>query len=154
MRNLVLSGFLLITFCASVWACPDLRGDFQRCESSNQTETDISRLSLTQQTAGGVTTYQVKTELRSDGTVTEETYVADGKTRRTVVTDPENQTTLKTEVTAQCLGQQLKINLKVAIDDQSVANVEVKVTKVGDKLIQVFKGTNLEEPINETVTCY
>lgn len=43
--------------------------------------------------------------------------------------------------------------MKATLDAEVFANVTIKATKVGNKLVQVFSGTSMGEEVKDTIIC-
>lgn len=82
-----------------------------------------------------------------------EKYTADGKTKIVTDTDSETGVTMKTETLTTCSDNSLNIRMNATLDAEVFANITIKTTKDGNRLVQVFSGTSMGEAVSDTITC-
>jgi hypothetical protein len=144
---------LVLLLSSPVFACPDLMGTYKNCQSSNAEAPSPSIIQVEQNVVNNIHQFIIRTTDSTNGDQGVEKYLADGKTRVSNLKDPENGTIIKTQTLASCSGQSLNVKLNITIDGQALASMDVKVTKENGQLVQVYKGENMGEAVNETVTC-
>lgn len=147
--------FLLLAFVSfPVLACPNLAGTYNICRSSLNQDS-VSSVSIAQKVVNKYNQYTVTTR---DVEVSEESerieiYTADGKTKTVTDIDADTGITIKTQTLTSCANNILNIKLDATLDAEVFANMTIKVSKDGNRLVQVFSGTSMGEEVNETVTC-
>jgi hypothetical protein len=151
MRTLI--GMILL-LSSNAFACPDLRGIYKNCQSTSAEGSSQSHVQIEQNLNNNIHQFMIRSTDSQTGDQSVEKYLADGKTRVSSLKDPDNGTVIKTQTTASCSSQSLNVKLNVTIDGESLASMEVKVTKQNGQLVQVFQGENMGETVLETVTCY
>lgn len=148
MKAFVL-GALLVSFSAV--ACPNLAGVYKTCTSSAGEVAPGS--TITQSTKNGVTTYVLSYFDEETEVQVEEKIIADGVARSAEVVDDETGMTIAMSTVASCSGKALVMNASIATQGQELANVLVNVTKSGNKLVSVTKGSSMGQAIDETEVC-
>lgn len=148
MRAFIALAFIVST---SAMACPNLSGNYKLCTSSDGTTTADTTVS--QSIRNGVTTYVISYIDDETGERMSDSYIADGKVRTESETDPESGMTFTTKAVVSCSGAQMKVNLQVAAQGETFANITVTSTKVGQRLNNVTTGTIFGEAQNETEVC-
>lgn len=148
MRAFVIAALSLST---SVMACPSLNGNYKLCTSS--TGATSSDAVLTQSTRNGVTTYSMTSTEDSSGERSTETYIADGKVRTTTESDPESGMTFVTKTVTTCVGSSLKVNLKISVDGENFADMNLETTKTGQRLSSKTTGVIFGENVTESEIC-
>jgi len=151
MRRLL--GMILL-LSSEAFACPDLSGFYKNCQSTSPEGTSQSNVQIEQNVSNNIYQFIIRSTDSQTGDQSVEKYLADGKTRVSTLKDPDNGTVIKTQTTAACTNQSLNVKLYVSIDGETLASMDVKVTKQNGQLVQVFRGENMGEPVSETVTCY
>jgi hypothetical protein len=151
---LMRSSLLLLAFVSlPALACPNLAGNYKSCHSSSDpelaTEIYISQKVVNKYVQFTFTHHDI--QINSDRV---EKYTADGLLKIVSDTDTDTGITIQTETQASCSGTTaLNIKMKATLDNEEFANVTIKATKVGNKLIQVFSGTSMGEEVKDTIIC-
>ncbi len=150
MRTIAL---LTLMTSLSALACPELSGKYANCRSTTDQYTEATNLEVTQTLTNEITTYSLIS--RDDETQEETTEVvkANGKTTSTTVTDTDSGTTVKTYITGSCTSSAFSMRVAIYMDNEQVANVTTRYTKVGKQLHQQLTGTAMGEAVNDKIIC-
>lgn len=142
-----------IIFSPSVFACPDLAGEFSVCRSTiNQVETSKDVV-ISQKVQNRVMTY---TMTKTDGYTGEketETYKADGKVRIESFRDPDTGMTLENRTSVRCTGSVLTITTQVRLNGMVFGSSDVKLSKNGSDLIIESHYSNADEESTDVEIC-
>lgn len=134
-------------------ACPILRGTFKTCRTNNTEGSTFNEISIEQKIVNKYYQYTFITkEPVSSGTRAEK-YSADGRIKTTTETDQDTGITIKTSTTTRCSGEILSTRMIAQMDSEEFANLTIQTSITGTQLSQVFFGTSLGQPVNETIIC-
>ena len=134
-------------------ACPNLAGSYKVCHSTPGQDQDASQVTVEQKIMNQMMVYEVTSLDPQTGDLRSDIYEADGKLRETVLTDPDNGTVIKTQTTAICEKENLKVKMNITIDSKPLAKMTIQLSKTNAQLIQIFKGESMGEPVNYITSC-
>jgi hypothetical protein len=134
-------------------ACPNLAGSYKICHSTPDQDQDASQVTIEQKIINQMMVYEVSSLDPQTGDLRSEIYEADGKIRETVLSDPDNGTVIKTQTTASCDKEILKVRINITIDSKPLAKMTIQLSKTNSQLNQVFRGESMGEPVNYITSC-
>lgn len=149
MRLFILASVL---FSAQAFAnCPDLSSTTSFCRSTTGQISGNENQVIAQETTDGVTTYFFTSE--KDGESTTTTYIADGKSRREMIVDPDTGITLLNATTVTCKEGALLEHTTSFLDGQFLGVMDVTTTKSDEVVIRVFAGLRWGRDVDDTIVC-
>jgi hypothetical protein len=134
----------------SAVACPNLAGKYAVCTSATGMPGSTD-LVITQAIANGATVYTMTETSDMDGERETNTIVADGIER--VMTEDMDGVVLEAKMKTSCAGDALVSSVGISIEGMEFGQIETKMTKVGNKLIQEVSGDILGEDVSDVITC-
>ena len=148
--------FLAFTFFfasfSAMAACPNLAGTYSQCTSATTGEV-TNGSTVTETTAGGITTYTIVSMNEETQTEVTGTLITDGVARTETLTDEETGMGISLTTKASCMGTALMYEGTVEAQGQTIANFVTHVTKSGSKMSSTTTGTSMDETINDTEIC-
>lgn len=147
-----LASVLMLFITLPALACPNLSGAYKSCKTLGKVD-EVNQMSVEQKILNRYNQYTFKVQEADSEVEREEVYLADGKIRTNSETDSDTGITMKTTTQANCSGDVLTVRVSAKIDSQEFASVIIETRKNGAELVQIFSGTSMGEPVNETVIC-
>ena len=145
---------LALNMSASYAACPELTIQTKVCKSKTGQVAANADQAVTQETVNAVTTYTFShTSPYSDEDMIKLNFIADGKSRREILVDPDTGISLLTATTVKCSSDKLLIHTTSFVDGQFLGVMDTEVTKKGNTLISVFEGARFGRDISDVITC-
>lgn len=146
---------VLLTLAVSfqALACPNLRGNFKSCKTSNAEGSSFNEIIVDQKIVNRYFQYSFTTKEPGSSESRTEKYSADGVTRTNTETDPDTGIRVKTSTTTRCTDGILSTRMIALMDAEEFANLTVQTSIADSQLTQVFSGTSLGQPVNETIIC-
>jgi hypothetical protein len=137
----------------SAFACPELKGNYNTCRTSNgEIELDydvvVTQSIVNRATVYSVTSTDSETHERSTLNI-----IADGVSRTEQVEVPELGVELSVSTQARCSGRNLIVKTITMFAGTELGSTTSKVSKVSGKLHQETTGEFMGETINELVIC-
>lgn len=151
MRSTTLLMAAFLSFPAV--ACPHLAGLYQGCHSSTGQKSLTQSLKVEQKMVNKIHQFTITTKEDESDEIRVENYKADGKIRSVTDTDPDTGIRIQTDTSARCSGNQLYVKMHATVESETFAEVEVKIFKNNQQLVQVYSGTSMGEPIDDTIIC-
>lgn len=144
---------LALFISVPVFACPQLAGNYKTCRVLGAASNAPSTAILVRQKLIDQLHQFDLSVTEAEGDVRTEIYLADGKTKTSTNTDEDTGVTIQTRTTSSCTAKELLVSMEARMDSQEFAKISIRMSKSGKQLVQVFKGTSMGEPINDTVIC-
>lgn len=145
MRTLIAVSLLFSTPVFA--ACPDLTSRAAVCRSTTGQVSGNENQIITQQTVDGVTSYTFSSDSATD------TYIADGKSRREMIVDPDTGITLLNATTVTCKNAALLEHTTSFLDGQFLGVMDVTTTKSDGVITRVFEGLRWGRDVDDTIVC-
>jgi hypothetical protein len=127
--------FFLLFISSSLFACPDLSGEYLECRPTTGHSTGSRDMVVTQSSHDGVTTYVASATNSQTNEQETASYKADGLLKVEEVTDPENGNRIQISSVISCLNEKLSIFATVTTNGKETGFSKAQVYKLGPKLI-------------------
>jgi hypothetical protein len=127
--------FFLLFISSSLFACPDLSGEYLECRPTTGHSTGSIDMVVNQSSLNGVTTYVVSATNSQTHERETETYIADGILKVEEILDPENGHKIKISTLVSCVDEKLSIFVTVKTNGKETGFSKAQVYKLGHQLI-------------------
>lgn len=149
MRSFIILASLI---SLPAFACPNLAGKYATCQSTTGQSEGSTDITVTQKVTNNITTYKMQL-ISAEEEEVEEIYIADGRVKTETISDEETGLTLKTNTTSSCNGSTLNVKLVAFMNNEEMANMNVKITKANGKITQVVSGVSMGQRVSDTIVC-
>lgn len=142
-------GLVFLALSLPAFACPDLSGQFPRCDSLRGTTNQVKDLVMTQTDTNFEMSY-VTVETEQPVTLN---FKADGVPYTVTQRIPDPAGVMETTTTTTCLNDKLNVAVQVKLNGGLMLNSTTEFQLVNGLLIQEMSGQLFGQNISDTIVC-
>ena len=131
-------------------SCPSFAGKYAKCQSNDPEDKGARDVVITEKTQDNITTYFIESTDNESGERNILDLVADGQPHSIEVGDNPGDVMI---TTVNCAQDVVKVNDKVVINEQIVANLDSTAFKQGNKFIYSTEGNVWGDEVKISMVC-